>query len=146
MLSPHVRKRNGPRRSSDPLLPRRRAPRQYRDRRGAYRHAQARTSEPSLSKRLPILDIGGDLVLRGRVDGHMQLDKTLMGLQWMPHTAGPTRMSLIETDKTLCRTGRHSVKPPARWVTSETPASAIASAAAPVLRSVMSPAAHCGVE
>ena len=54
---------------------------------------------PSLSNRVPILDIGGDLVLPGLVDGHMHLDKTLMGLAWTPHMAGPTRMSRIETDK-----------------------------------------------
>jgi cytosine/creatinine deaminase len=35
---------------------------------------------PSLSNRVPVLDIGGDLVLPGLVDGHMHLDKTLMGL------------------------------------------------------------------
>jgi cytosine/creatinine deaminase len=56
---------------------------------------------PSLSNRVPILDIGGDLVLPGLVDGHMHLDKTLMGLPWMPHMSGPTRMSRIETDKTI---------------------------------------------
>ena len=56
---------------------------------------------PSLSNRVPILDIGGDLVLPGLVDGHMHLDKTLIGLPWMPHAAGPTRMSRIETDKTI---------------------------------------------
>src|SRR5712671_1806903 len=54
---------------------------------------------PSLSNRVPILDIGGDLVLPGLVDGHMHLDKTLMGLPWIPHAARPTRMSRIETDK-----------------------------------------------
>ena len=56
---------------------------------------------PSLSNRVPSLDIGGDLVLPGLVDGHMHLDKTLMGLPWMPHMAGSTRMSRIETDKTV---------------------------------------------
>jgi cytosine/adenosine deaminase-related metal-dependent hydrolase len=54
---------------------------------------------PSLSNRVPVLDIGGDLVLPGLVDGRMHLDKTLMGLSWMPHMAGPTRMSRIERDK-----------------------------------------------
>jgi cytosine deaminase len=58
-------------------------------------------AERSLSNQLPILDIGGDLVLPGLVDGHMHLDKTLMGLPWMPHAAGPTRMSRIETDKVI---------------------------------------------
>jgi cytosine deaminase len=56
---------------------------------------------PSLSNRASILDVGGDLVLPGLVDGHMHLDKTLMGLPWTPHMAGPTRMSRIETDKTI---------------------------------------------
>src|SRR5215470_15432625 len=56
---------------------------------------------PSLSNSVPALDIGRDLVLPGLVDGHMHLDKTLTGLPWMGHAAGPTRMSRIETDKTI---------------------------------------------
>ena len=56
---------------------------------------------PSLSNRVPILDIGGDLVLPGLVDGHMHLDKTLIGLPWVANMAGPSRMSRIETDKTI---------------------------------------------
>jgi len=55
----------------------------------------------ALSNSAPALDIGGDLVLPGLVDGHMHLDKTLTGLPWMGHAAGPTRMSRIETDKTI---------------------------------------------
>ena len=55
----------------------------------------------SLSNSTPALDIGGDLALPGLVDGHMHLDKTLTGLPWMDHAAGPTRMSRIETDKTI---------------------------------------------
>jgi cytosine/creatinine deaminase len=58
-------------------------------------------SAASLSNSAPALDIGGDLVLPGLVDGHMHLDKTLIGLPWMDHAAGPTRMSRIETDKTV---------------------------------------------
>jgi cytosine/creatinine deaminase len=53
------------------------------------------------SNSAPELDIAGDLVLPGLVDGHMHLDKTLTGLPWMGHAAGPTRMSRIETDKTI---------------------------------------------
>jgi cytosine/creatinine deaminase len=56
---------------------------------------------PPLSNSVPTLDIGGDLVLPGLVDGHMHLDKTLAGTPWLPHAAGPTRMSRIETDKTI---------------------------------------------
>jgi cytosine deaminase len=55
----------------------------------------------SLPNSVPILDVGGDLALPGLVDGHMHLDKTLMGLPWMPHAAGPSRMSRIETDKKI---------------------------------------------
>src|ERR1041385_983182 len=51
------------------------------------------------SNSAPALDIGGDLVLPGLVDGHMHLDKTLTGLPWMGHAAGPTRMSRIEPAK-----------------------------------------------
>jgi cytosine/adenosine deaminase-related metal-dependent hydrolase len=54
-----------------------------------------------LSNSAPALDIGGDLALPGLVDGHMHLDKTLTGLPWMDHAAGSTRMSRIETDKTI---------------------------------------------
>ena len=56
---------------------------------------------PTSSNSAPALDIDGDLVLPGLVDGHMHLDKTLTGLPWMRHAAGPTRMSRIETDKTI---------------------------------------------
>jgi cytosine/creatinine deaminase len=52
----------------------------------------------SLSNSAPAVDIGGDLVLPGLVDGHLHLDKTLTGLPWMGHAAGPTPMSRIETD------------------------------------------------
>ncbi|MCC7049477.1 MAG: amidohydrolase family protein [Alphaproteobacteria bacterium] len=46
-------------------------------------------------------DLGGALVLPGLCDGHLHLDKTLLGLPWMGHAAGPTRMSRIETDKKI---------------------------------------------
>ncbi len=45
--------------------------------------------------------LGGQLLLSGLTDGHLHLDKTLMGLPWMPHAAGPTRASRIETDQRL---------------------------------------------
>ena len=46
-----------------------------------------------------VIDLQGDLVLPGLVDGHIHLDKTLFGLPWMPHSAKPNRMSRIENDK-----------------------------------------------
>ncbi|WP_458094337.1 amidohydrolase [Roseomonas sp. WA12] len=48
-----------------------------------------------------VLDLQGDLLLPGLVDGHMHLDKTLSGLPWVPHQAGPSRISRIETDQRL---------------------------------------------
>ena len=55
----------------------------------------------TMSNSAPALDVGGDLVLPGLVDGHLHLDKTLTGLPWMGHAAGPSRMSRIETDKNI---------------------------------------------
>lgn len=46
------------------------------------------------------IDLGGALVLPGFTDGHMHLDKTLIGRKWLPYQAGPTRWSRIETEKT----------------------------------------------
>ena len=43
----------------------------------------------------------GLLALPGLVDGHMHLDKTLTGQAWVPHRAGPERMSRIEKEKEL---------------------------------------------
>ena len=47
----------------------------------------------------PSVDLEGGLVLPGFTDGHMHLDKTLFGRPWLPHQAGPTRISRIETEK-----------------------------------------------
>jgi cytosine deaminase len=49
------------------------------------------------------MDLQGELVLPGLVDGHMHLDKTLFGLPWIPHAAEPFRMSRIENDQNTLR-------------------------------------------
>ena len=54
-------------------------------------------------------DGGGLLVLPGMIDGHVHLDKTLTGLPWMPHPAGPDRESRIATERGL----RATLSPPA---------------------------------
>src|SRR5579871_1667551 len=36
----------------------------------------------------PRLELDGALVLPGLVDGHIHLDKTLLGLPWIPHVPG----------------------------------------------------------
>lgn len=46
-----------------------------------------------------VVNLEGDLLLPGLVDGHMHLDKTLFGLPWVPHAAEPSRFSRIETDQ-----------------------------------------------
>lgn len=43
-------------------------------------------------------DLAGDLLLPGLVEGHVHLDKTLMGTPWQDHQAEPNRMSRIEAD------------------------------------------------
>ena len=53
------------------------------------------------SARAEVIDGKGDLVLPGLVDGHTHLDKTLTGLPWLPHPAGPDRLSRIETERGL---------------------------------------------
>jgi cytosine/adenosine deaminase-related metal-dependent hydrolase len=47
------------------------------------------------------ISLEGDLVLPALTDAHLHLDKTLFGMPWLPHAAGPTRMSRIETDATI---------------------------------------------
>ena len=55
------------------------------------------------------IDGGGLLALPGMIDGHIHLDKTLTGLPWMPHPAGPDRASRIATERGL----RAGLPPPA---------------------------------
>ncbi len=54
-----------------------------------------------LSPDVDRIDGQGALALPGLVDGHIHLDKTLSGLPWTPHPAGPERWSRIETEKAL---------------------------------------------
>ena len=45
------------------------------------------------------VDGAGALALPGLVDGHAHLDKTLWGLPWRPHSAGPGLAGLIENER-----------------------------------------------
>ncbi len=65
------------------------------------RIAEIATGRATVEDRVAPIEGQGMLVLPGLVDGHMHLDKALTGLPWMPHPAGPTRMSRIETEKSL---------------------------------------------
>lgn len=51
-----------------------------------------------------VIDCGGALLLPALTDFHVHLDKSLFGLPWMPHAAGPDRMSRIETDARILPT------------------------------------------
>ena len=61
--------------------------------------AEVRPADFPVEESAAAMDVGGALVLPGFVDGHMHLDKTLMGLPWRPHGGIGTRMSRIENDK-----------------------------------------------
>ncbi len=45
------------------------------------------------------VQVGGRLVLPGFVDGHIHLDKTLLGLPWQPHRPGASVPERIEAEK-----------------------------------------------
>ena len=47
------------------------------------------------------IDGGGNLVLPALVDSHLHLDKSLTGLPWQPHAAGPERQSRIANEKAM---------------------------------------------
>lgn len=55
----------------------------------------------------PRVDGGGRLVLPGLVDGHAHVDKTMWGLPWRPHSAGPGLDGLVRNE----REGRRSLPP-----------------------------------
>lgn len=44
---------------------------------------------------------GGAIALPGLVEAHTHLDKTLLGMGWRPHQAGPGLIELIETERRL---------------------------------------------
>ncbi len=45
------------------------------------------------------LDLGGALLLPPLIDGHIHLDKTLLGLAWVPNESGPNVADRIATEK-----------------------------------------------
>lgn len=49
------------------------------------------------------LDLDGALLLPGLVDGHLHLDKTLLGLPFQPHLPGDSVVQRIAAEKTLRR-------------------------------------------
>ena len=49
------------------------------------------------------VDLGGALLLPSLVEGHMHLDKTLLGAAWVPHRGGRTVAERIEAEKAIRR-------------------------------------------
>jgi cytosine/adenosine deaminase-related metal-dependent hydrolase len=47
----------------------------------------------------PALDGGGRLMIPGLVEAHTHLDKTFWGIGWQRHTAGPSLIDKIETER-----------------------------------------------
>jgi cytosine deaminase len=52
---------------------------------------------------VPVLDGGGKLLLPGLIESHTHLDKTMWGMPWVPHAAGPRLIDKIETERRLRR-------------------------------------------
>jgi cytosine deaminase len=52
---------------------------------------------------LEVRSLDGALVLPGLVDGHIHLDKTFLGIGWVPHRPGATVRERIETERALLR-------------------------------------------
>lgn len=50
-----------------------------------------------------VIDGGNRLLFQGLVDAHTHMDKTLLGLPWHRHTAGPSLMDKIEGERRLRR-------------------------------------------
>ena len=50
-----------------------------------------------------IIDGGDRLIFPGLVDAHTHMDKTLMGLGWRRHEAGPNLLDLIENERRVRR-------------------------------------------
>ncbi|MCJ2070916.1 amidohydrolase [Methylobacterium sp. J-030] len=52
------------------------------------------------------IDLGGALVLPGLSDGHVHLDKCLLGLPWRPHAAAGSVRAIIADEKAFRRAAR----------------------------------------
>lgn len=51
----------------------------------------------------PALDLGGRLLLPGLIEGHIHLDKTLLGTPWRPHEAGNSVRDRVAYEKAVRR-------------------------------------------
>lgn len=56
---------------------------------------------PPAEPGVEIIDGEDCLLIPGFVEGHIHLDKTFLGLPWIPHQAGPTTFDRIESEKVV---------------------------------------------
>src|SRR5882724_4151698 len=66
---------------------------------------------PSVPADATRIDGSGKVLLPGLVEAHTHVDKTLLGMGWHPHTAGPRLIDKIENER---RVRRESGIDPAR--------------------------------
>ena len=50
-----------------------------------------------------VLDGGGDIALPGLIEAHTHMDKTLYGLPWQPHSAGPTIRDKVDNERRIVK-------------------------------------------
>lgn len=50
-----------------------------------------------------VLDGGGDIALPGLIESHTHMDKTLYGLSWQPHSAGPTIRDKVDNERRIVK-------------------------------------------
>lgn len=65
---------------------------------------QIAPTEANLGQAKTVLDLQGDLLCPGLVDGHIHLDKTLWGAPWHPHIPGDSVKQRVEIEKQLLKT------------------------------------------
>lgn len=49
------------------------------------------------------LDGGGDIALSGLIEAHTHMDKTLYGLAWQPHSAGPSIRDKVDNERHIVK-------------------------------------------
>ena len=60
-------------------------------------------SEAALPPDAAVIDLAGHLLLPGLVEGHVHLDKTLLGTPWRPHAAGNSVRERVANEKAMRR-------------------------------------------
>ncbi|MEO6458502.1 MAG: amidohydrolase family protein [Chloroflexia bacterium] len=65
--------------------------------------AQVETNLVPATPEIEVIEGNGHLLVPGFVDGHAHIDKTLWGLPWHPHEAGPLLVDKIENERRLRR-------------------------------------------